>query len=98
MRNTRVLFAASLFAGAGVALAAGCGSSKSGGTTPETGNDASSSVDAAEEPSGGPGAGCGFIAVGNSVMSCEPGMGLSCCINILNAFTNYENSEALGTC
>jgi len=100
MRNTRVLFAASLFAGAGAALAAGCGSSsKGGGTTPGTGSDASSG-DAAEEagPSGGPGAGCGFISVGNSVMSCDPGMNLSCCINIATAFSNYEASEALGTC
>lgn len=95
MRNTRVLFAASLLAGAGAALAAGCGSSKSSGGPGTTGA-SDAAADVAEEASGGPGAGCGFI--GSGVMSCDPGMGLSCCINLLSAFTNYENQEPLGTC
>src|ERR1700723_1144864 len=85
MRNTRVLFAVSLVAGIGAALAVGCGSSKSssGGGTPEV--DASGD-DGAVEASGGPGSGCSPISLGGPAVLCDPGMNLTCCVDLSGGF------------
>ena len=95
MRNTRVLFAVSLFAGIGVAVGVGCGSSKSSGS-PSTAMDAAPGDDGAAEASGGPGSGCGPI--GGGAPSCEPGMGLTCCIDLANAISAVTSGGSIGTC
>jgi hypothetical protein len=100
MRNTRVLFGVSLFAGVAVAVGVGCGSSSKSGGTPPPAADSSTPEDAASDgPSGGNGSGCGPI--GSGVTSCDPGMGLTCCIdlsNISNIINAVTNGGSIGTC
>jgi|HubBroStandDraft_4_1064222.scaffolds.fasta_scaffold213527_1 hypothetical protein len=101
MRNTRILFAASLFAGASVALAAGCGSSKSGGSTPVV--EAGPSDDGAAEASGVLGSGCSPISLGGgAAVLCDPGMDLTCCVDLSGGITSllsaFTGSGMLGSC
>jgi hypothetical protein len=103
MRNTRILFAVSLFVGAGVALAAGCGSSKSSGTTPNNELDSSSGDDGAAEASGVLGSGCSPISLGGGAATlCDPGMNLTCCVDLSGGLSTlisaFTGGGMLGTC
>jgi len=91
MKGTKVLFAVSLVAGATTAGAAGCGSSKSPGTATST-SDASQQEDSGGDgATGGSGSHCSPLGGG----MCNPGQGLTCCVDLLAAITNPTE---LGTC
>jgi len=104
MRNTKILFTVSLFAGAAVALAAGCGSKSSGGNETKTSEDGATSggEDASGDGAvtGALGTGCSPIALTGAAQLCEPGQdpALTCCVNLANAFAAYTSGGNVGTC
>jgi hypothetical protein len=100
MKNVKVLFAASLVAGAAAAMAVGCGSSKNNNSSGNNDSGSPGGEDGGDSgPSGLAGAACSPISLGagTSVMTCAPDMGLTCCVDLAN-IASVLSGGSLGTC